>query len=222
MQDVATSYYLDPRFLPESPSGDSGTASGTMSSVWDRLRSSPGESSLSHFVGTLGESADRAREESRGEGGEQSNMSSLNSYGGLGSSSLNFSFQPLDSATTTILPSLLPKPILKREMTLAGAEGGDGDRLGSPLRSGSNVPDYRTLSQERKKRKKQVEPKKRSIAAAAAAVIATSTVTKRKKKPRLQEGMVTFTDDEGRMSIVPKGYVPVPLSEFWNIKKHIY
>lgn len=45
-------------------------------------------------------------------------------------------------------------------------------------------------------------------------------VVKRRKKPRLQEGMTSYIDEQGRMSIVPCGYIPVPVSDLirMNIK----
>ena len=36
---------------------------------------------------------------------------------------------------------------------------------------------------------------------------------KRRKKARLMDGMTTYTDDQGRVSTLPQGFVPVLLSE---------
>lgn len=45
-----------------------------------------------------------------------------------------------------------------------------------------------------------------------------TTKPKRRKKPRLQEGMTSYIDEQGRMSIVPQGYIPVALTDLIKMK----
>lgn len=45
-----------------------------------------------------------------------------------------------------------------------------------------------------------------------------STTSRRSKKPRLDDGMTTYTDIQGRTSILPQGHVPVLLSDLLALR----
>lgn len=49
-------------------------------------------------------------------------------------------------------------------------------------------------------------------------VVSASASQRRRKKPRLCEGMVTFTDCLGRVCILPQGFVPISLEDLVKLK----